>query len=195
MTIGLAGGHEFMQLSAYILQLGWFAIAWFFIDVKMIVRSLDLVDSRECLMKVRIQVNPEQLEPEVIILCHDESDQEVQRVHALLDKMDSQLSGKKDGSTVFIKTEDILYIDSVDKKAFIYTENDVFETSLRLYMLEERLTSGTFFRASKNTIINLNKIESLKPEFGGRMEATLISGERLMISRQYLPHFKSKIEM
>ena len=146
-------------------------------------------------MKVRVQENPEQQEPEAIIVCRDADDAEVRRALALLNQLECKLIGKKDGTSVPVAVDEVLYFDSVDKQTFMYTETDVLEIPLRLYMLEERLSNGSFFRASKNTIINLNKIVSFKPEFGGRMEATLLNGERLMISRQYLPALKSKLEM
>ena len=146
-------------------------------------------------MKIKVQENPEQAENEAHILCRDADDDEVKCALSLLGQLGIQLIGKKEGTTVPISTEEILYFESVDKKTFIYTETDVLETPLRLYMLEERLINSSFFRASKNAIINLNKIASLKPEFGGRMEATLTSSERVMISRQYLPILKNKLEM
>jgi len=146
-------------------------------------------------MKVKVQENPEQADNEAHILCRDANDDEVQRALTLLGQLGIKLTGKREGTTVPISTEEVLYFESVDKKTFIYTETEVLETSLRLYMLEERLINSSFFRASKNTIININKIASLKPEFGGRMEATLTSGERIMISRQYLPTLKNKLEM
>ena len=146
-------------------------------------------------MKVRVQESLSHQEPEAIIYCRNADDAEVKRALAFLSQLDCQLIGKKDGASVHVPAGEVLYFDSVDKQTFMYTESDVFEIPLRLYMLEERLSSGSFFRASKNAIINLHKIASLKPEFGGRMEATLINGERLLISRQYLPKLKIKLEM
>jgi len=146
-------------------------------------------------MKVSVQINPEQIENEALIMCSDAEDKDVQRALSLLGQLEMQFTGKKEGASVPVNAEDVLYFESVDKQTFIYTETDVLETPLRLYMLEERLLNTSFFRASKNAIINLNKVTSLKPEFGGRMEATLINGERLMISRQYLPTLKNKLEM
>ena len=146
-------------------------------------------------MKVRIQEDPRQQESEVVIHCRNADDDEIKRTLNLLSQLNSQIIGKKNNISIPVKITDVLYFDSVDKQTFLYTESDVMETPLRLYMLEERLSNSSFFRTSKSTIINLNKISSLKPEFGGRMEATLINGERLMISRQYLPELKIKLEM
>ena len=38
----------------------------------------------------------------------------------------------------------MLYIESVDKRTFLYTEESVYETPLRLYELEERLAPYTY---------------------------------------------------
>ena len=146
-------------------------------------------------MKVSIHENPQQQESEAIIYCKDAQDEGVKRAQSLLAQLDHRITGKKGDESVLVMISDVLYFESVDKKTFMYTETDVLETTLRLYMLEERIANSSFFRASKNAIINLNKIASLKPEFGGRMEAALTSGERIMISRQYLPTLKSKLEM
>jgi len=146
-------------------------------------------------VKIKVTENPEQAENEAHLLCRNADDDEIQRALSLLGQLGIHLPGKKEGTTVPVNTDEVLYFESVDKKTFIYTETDVLETPLRLYMLEERLLDSFFFRASKNAIINLNKIASLKPEFGGRMEATLSNNERIMISRQYLPTLKNKLEM
>lgn len=50
-----------------------------------------------------------------------------------------------------------------------------------------------FFRASKSTIINISKIESVSPIFYGKFEALLQNGEKIFISRQYVPVFKKKL--
>jgi DNA-binding LytR/AlgR family response regulator len=146
-------------------------------------------------MKVRIQENPHQNEPEAVIVCRDPNDADVQRALSMLSQLDCQLIGRKDGEMIPVNAGDVLYFDSVDKQTFMYTTTDVLETPLRLYMLEERLSGGSFFRASKNAVVNINKIASLKPEFGGRMEATLVNGERLVISRQYVSVLKTKLRL
>ena len=87
----------------------------------------------------------------------------------------------------------ILYIDTVDKKTFFYTSKEVYETPLRLYELEEQLISSDFFRASKSTIINFNQIQSLRPDFGGRMLVQMNNGENLNVSRQYVSTIKEKL--
>ena len=146
-------------------------------------------------MKVHIQENPDQGEPEAVIRCRSADEDEVKRALSVLRLLDMRLAGRKGGSAVLVNAGDVLYFDSVDKQTFMYTEAEVFETPLRLYMLEEQLSRGSFLRVSKNAIVNINKIASLMPVFGGRMEAALTNGERITISRQYVPQFKAKLRL
>ncbi|MDD5930230.1 MAG: LytTR family DNA-binding domain-containing protein [Spirochaetales bacterium] len=75
----------------------------------------------------------------------------------------------------------------------MYTEDGVFETSLRLYELEAMLAKHNFFRVNKSTLLNLNKIESLKSDIDRRIRVTLKNGYQLIISRAYAEEFKTKI--
>ena len=144
-------------------------------------------------MKITIQENEHQDETEIVIHCR-KADNQVLRVVAALSSLDKKLTGTKDGRTFVLDSANILYFDSVDKKTFVYTESEVLEISLRLYELEERLPHD-FFRASKSAIINISKIKSILPDFGGRMEVTLITGEKLMVSRQYAHDLKMKLAL
>ena len=62
-------------------------------------------------------------------------------------------------------------------------------------MLEEELASEDFIRANKALLVNLNKIESLSPAFGGRFEAVLKNGYKVIFSRSYVNGLKEKLEI
>ena len=90
------------------------------------------------------------------------------------------------------QTNKIYYIESVDKKTFIYTKEECFETKYRLYELEEIL-SNNFLRCSKAMICNIRKIKSVKSDFNGRMNAELLNGEQIVISRSYVKDLKKRL--
>lgn len=100
------------------------------------------------------------------------------------------ISAFDDGNTRLVALEEILYIESVDKKTYIYTENKVLGTGKRLYELEEVLAERDFFRCSKSVIINLNKVTTLKPEITRNILATLSNGEVVVVSRRYATELK-----
>ncbi len=145
-------------------------------------------------MKITIDESPDCGQTEVQIRCA-RMDEQVLKMLALLRAFDQKITGTKDGQTFILDARDILYADSVDKKTFLYTAEGVFETPLRLYELEERLGPSDFFRASKAVVVNFGQIRSLRPEFGGRMLATMANGEIVYVSRQYVPVIKEKLGM
>lgn len=99
-----------------------------------------------------------------------------------------------DGKTYLCKPSAIYYVESVDKRTFIYTKDQCYETKHRLYELEEIL-SGYFVRCSKAMIVNLRKIKSVKSDIGGRLETTLLNDEQIIISRSYVKEIKRRLDL
>ena len=64
--------------------------------------------------------------------------------------LDFKLTGYRDGQTYIVDAFDVVYIDTADKRTFLYIATEVFESDLRLYELEEQLSKADFFRASKS---------------------------------------------
>lgn len=145
-------------------------------------------------MKVTIDENPTYQETEIIIHCH-QTDPRILRLAAQLGMVERKITGLRDGQTFLLNTSDILYIDTVDRKTFLYGMTQVYETPLRLYELEEQLSSDDFFRATKSSIINFAKIKSLRPDFGGRLIVTLVNSEKMIVSRQYVSIIKQKLDI
>ena len=139
-------------------------------------------------MKIKVQENNDIEEDEIIINCK-KIDQDIQIIIDFIKTIDNKLIGVKDDKTFLIKLKDIFYFESVDKKSFVYTKDDVFEITLRLYQIEE-LNNNNFFRASKSTIINISKIKELNPVISGKIKVTLDNNEHLLVSRQYVPILK-----
>ena len=110
-----------------------------------------------------------------------------------LDEVEHSFTASAGGKIYSISANDILYVESVDRKTFGYTANEVYELGCKLYEIEERFKMLDYIRISKSCILNLKKIHSLKPEFGGKILATMENKEKLYISRQYAPVLREKI--
>ena len=141
---------------------------------------------------MRIEIQEGFTDVEVIIKC-PKSTEEIRKIESLLLGSVQKLSCTKNGVTHLIDKRDILYFESVDRCCFLYTVDNVYETSLKLYEIEEILTDMGFLRSSKSQIINIAKIESLCPDFGGRIEAIMENGYQLIVSRQYAKLLKEKV--
>ena len=118
---------------------------------------------------------------------------ETERLERYISRFDERLQATSEGNTYNVQIDEILYIESVDKKTFLYTTGHVLQTEKRLYELEELPDEKTFFRASKSVIVNLNKITKLKPEVTRNILATLTNGEVIVISRRNVKALKELI--
>ena len=145
-------------------------------------------------MKITIEERQDAEDIEVAIVCK-RADRRVLDMVARLRMLDRKVTGSVDGSTRVVGAEDVLYVESVDKRTFIYTADEVLETGLRLYEMEERLADCDFLRVSKGCVVNFRKIASLRPDVGGRIVATMDNGEQVVVSRQYAPDVKRKLGM
>lgn len=129
---------------------------------------------------------------QVIIECCEVTE-EVERIRLFAEGSGQTLSGSIDGRLYSVNIADIYYFEAADERIFAYCENKVFEVRGRLYEIERRLSESSFLRCSKSTVINLMKIESVSPALNGRFTAYMKNGERVIISRQYVPALKKAV--
>lgn len=101
---------------------------------------------------------------------------------------------RNENSELWVKASDIYYIESVDKHTFVYCENKVYFSELRLYQLIDELEPYGFVRISKSCIINITMLESIRPLVNSRLEALLSNGERVNVTRKFIPVIRKKLE-
>ena len=142
---------------------------------------------------MKIEIQEGFIDTEVIIKCAEITEEIRKMESLLLHSFEPKLPVTKDGATYLINKQDIFYFESVDKHSFLYTEEDVYKISLKLYEIENILTDIGFFRNSKSQILNIAKIESLRPDFDGRMEVLLKNNEKVIVSRQYAKILKERL--
>ena len=143
-------------------------------------------------MKITLNPDPAYGETEVIINCR-QVDEELLRVIAMLRVYQKKLVGILEGEQYLLDVKDILYIDTADKKTFLYTEKGVYQSALRLYELEDTLKELDFFRAGRSVILNFCRIRSVRPELGRRWLVTMDNGEQVWVSRQYAGELREKL--
>lgn len=155
-------------------------------------RRLRLMKGRE---KLRINiVEDDRCEEMEITVCCKKLTSEVEKLVTLLRVMDLKLTGSRAGESYILDAEKVLYIDTADRRTFFYLDKDVYESTLKLYELEEKLAVLDFMRANKSCIVNFHKIRSMRADLGGRLLLTMSNGEKLYVSRQYASNFKKKLE-
>ncbi|MBD5548448.1 MAG: LytTR family transcriptional regulator [Lachnospiraceae bacterium] len=144
-------------------------------------------------MKIKTEQDLSCNEIEVIIK-YPKKDKQVDRIIDFLQSFDMQIKCDSNDAERMINILDIYYIESVDKKTYVYLENTVYHTNFRLYQLKDKLQEYGFVQISKSCILNINALESMKPLFNSRMEATLKNGEKVTVNRNYLNGVKKALE-
>ena len=143
-------------------------------------------------MKITIMDRADDEEDEIIIRCRNMDRQLLSLIYAVRAGRDKILA-LKGSEYVQIEPEKVFYFEAVDNNVFLYLDKEVYEVKQKLYELEKRFHGTDFFRASKSCIVNLAKVKSLSPAFNGRFEAQMKNGEKVVISRQYVPVLKEKL--
>lgn len=128
-----------------------------------------------------------------IIIKYPQKDRRVLRIIDFLQSFDMQIKCAGENAERMIHIMDIYYIERVDKKTFVYLENAVYRTEFRLYQLKDKMQTYGFVQINKSCILNINALDSIRPLFKSRMEATLKNGEKVQINRNYLNEVKKAL--
>ena len=143
-------------------------------------------------MILRKEQRPQQQDIEVLI-TYPEENKTVERIVSFINSLNEIIQCNSNGRIKTISISDIYYVESVDKIAVVYCEKNNYRTKHRLYQLYEKLIDKGFVQISKYCILNINKLDSIKPLFNSRMEATLTNGARLYVNRKYIDSIEKKL--
>lgn len=127
---------------------------------------------------------------EVVIRYHEMTD-EIDAIVSYLNRSNNSIVCKKDGAQVILLPKDVLYFESVDGVTYVYTEKDVFTSAMSLASIDQDYSDIGYFRCSKSMIINIYQIDKLQSKAGNRIDAKMINGEHVIISRRYAKELRS----
>ncbi len=143
-------------------------------------------------MKIEIDIN-EQYTDTGVKICTPALTKDVENVVAMLRMLNMQIGVRKDDETYLLDAEKILYIEAVDRRTFVYTDDETYESEMKLYEMEQELLKRDFLRISKQSIVNLRKIKSLKADINRKVRLTLVNGEQIVVSRMYSDELRRKL--
>ena len=144
-------------------------------------------------MKIVFEAPKEGEEDTIIVRCRNINPEIIH----LLDRVRAQdtLIGYINHEIHRLNPSEIYYIETVDRKAFLYSKNAVYESKQKLYELEEILQAWNFMRAGKSLIINVAMVKSVTPMFSKNLEVVFVNNERVIVSRQYASALKKHLSM
>lgn len=147
-------------------------------------------------MKIRIEIDENLAEEEVVIRCRslDDKIRKVQNaVRETVSKMQTIVFSKGEQEYYFPLSK-VLFFETDGNNIHVHTADDIYETKYRLYELEEMLP-GSFMRISKSAVVNTHKIYSISR---GLSASGVIQFEnthkQVYVSRLYLKPLKQKLE-
>ena len=143
-------------------------------------------------MELQIEHRPG---PVRVMVQGPEDSPELQQIVALLQSNSDRLWLMDDHQkTVSVLPQRVLWAETVDDKVFVYTADAIYRAPFSLTALELRWGGARLFRCAKSTVVNLNAVQQLASRPGGRIEALLPNGEKILISRRYAPLLRAKLE-
>lgn len=145
-------------------------------------------------MKITIET-PKPGEEDEIILRFATVDENILKLIQSLKTEKDALTGYVDDKIQKLALKDIFYFEAVDNKVYAYTAKQVYEVHKKLYEIEEDYANTDFLRISKAIVVNVSKITYIRPMLNGRFEAKLKNDEKVIISRQYVPALKEKLDL
>lgn len=143
-------------------------------------------------MKITIEDVLPDAEDEIVIRCSSLDDDLMQLIYALKSGR-TKINAYSDDGIMQLEPKDIFYFEAVDNKVFACCEKNVYEVREKLYEIEKMYERSDFMRISKSMIADVSKISRINPAFNSRMEAVMKNGEKIIISRQYVPDLKKKL--
>lgn len=88
---------------------------------------------------------------------------------------------------------EINWIESAGDYVYVHTDSSKHIIRQTLRALESKIDPAKFVRIHRSTIVNIEKIRSLRPNDHGDFEVYLHTGEHLKLSRSFRSHFQKVI--
>lgn len=141
-------------------------------------------------MEIEIKIDPTCREPKIFVLTESITEEVNELVKRLSTVQPQLIAGFQGDQLELIEPTKILRAFSANQKVFISTDNGEYTVRLRLYELEERLTTSLFVRISNSEIINLKKVKGFDLSFSGTICVKLIDGTVTYVSRRFVSKIK-----
>lgn len=128
-----------------------------------------------------------------VILQYSKLDDEMLEIIAFLNERIKKLVAYKDGEIFMIMPDELFYAEALDGKTLLYTKDEIYYSQESLANLETKYSNLGYIRIAKSHLVNLRYISKLRSMTNRRIEITIETGEKLIVSRHYIQSFKRKL--
>lgn len=147
-------------------------------------------------MKIRVEIDRNVTEDEVVIRCRGFTEEVAAVQKAVSDVVNTaqRFPLYKGNTEYYLKLDDILFFETDENGISAHTGNEVYRTRYKLYELEDILP-GVFMRVSKSTILNTAHIYSINRNLtAASVVAFQNTHKQVYVSRNYYKPLISKLE-
>ncbi|GIN38089.1 LytTR family DNA-binding domain-containing protein [Heyndrickxia sp. FSL K6-6286] len=143
-------------------------------------------------MQIKLIIDEKIEETEIQIHANTFTDEIEQIMKFLKSSKTEVIDGYLQQEIYMLKISDIFFVYSEGTKVYFQTDEDEYESKLKLYEVEEILEKD-FVRVNKSTLVNISKISFMKMEKIGMMQLVMENGTTAHVSRKYLKNLKKRL--
>lgn len=143
-------------------------------------------------LKAVIHEKYEELELHV---CNNEMNEDVKQMMSTLSELVNKtyIAKNERGDSSVIAEKDILLLYAESQRVYIKAASGTYQSSQKLYELEEQLDSSRFLRISRAEIVNIKKIKRLDFGTTGTIKVILSDGSECYTSRRNVVKLKKAL--
>lgn len=148
-------------------------------------------------MKIRVEVEPDLKETEVVIRCNEVNETVIQLQNLInqAEKEKKRIVFYKDDTEFFIPLSNVLFFETSGEQVWAHTADEEFLVKYKLYELENMLPD-MFMRVSKSTILNTAKIYSILRNLTAASKIEFYKSKKtVFVSRFYYKELKNKLSL
>lgn len=147
-------------------------------------------------MKIRIEVVGGLEEDEVVIRCN-RVDETVNKIHQfVLDQNAARpkIAFYKGNEEFYFPLDEVLFFETEAEQVYAHTAQESYRIRYRLYELEEILPRQ-FIRAAKSSVVNINKIYSIKRDLTASSLVQFFgTHKQVYVSRHYYRALRKRLD-
>lgn len=146
-------------------------------------------------MKIRIEIDENLTEEELVIRCPDLSEEvwKLQRAAQEISQGAGRFAFYQGETEYYLPLSEILFFVTDGGTICAHTARDVYQVHYRLYELEE-LLPGHFLRVSKSAILNTSLVYSIDRDLTASSTVRFLgSHKQIYVSRRYFKPLRDKL--
>ena len=94
-----------------------------------------------------------------------------------------------------LEAKRIQYFIAETDDIYAWVQKSPYIVKQKLYELEENLANHYFIRVSKFALVNINRIDYIKPALNSKLILIMENGEQLEVNRHYYKAFKKALKL